>query len=721
MKVFELAKRLEMDSREIQAKAQDLGISVPTNLSTLSPEDVKALLGYLQRTLPEVEGKVPEPDEGKSSPKQPKPAQSKKPVAKRGGQVRKLHRKEQERRIQMGRKPKRKRRSGKIGSRVAKSFSVRLTETGSTQDAQLKAVEEVHAGTTFKDLSSLLGVPMVTLWYGVYGKEAPPMGETDGDVMPSKKELGELLATLGRDEIRVLDARTDEVQIESKEEGVLRTPVITVMGHVDHGKTTLLDKIRSTNVADGEAGAITQAIGASVSKIEGRKLTFLDTPGHHAFTAMRARGAQATDIVVLVVSADEGPRDQTVEAYEHIKASGVEMVVALNKIDLPRANVDRVKERLQKMGIEPEDWGGDTPCFPLSAKTGDGVDDLLKGLLDLADVMELRAVESGPPRGIVIESHIQEGGRTAAILVTEGTLKKRDILLFDKAVGVVRTLLSPDGSPQDEVKPGLPAVVTGLDFLPSPGERFVKVPSKKRVRKILKERERKGGGPAGHKEMDAASLFGEGPEEEFRILLKAGSHGALEAVRTQLEALSGEELDLLIVGTGVGDVTEGDVTLAHSAGARIVGFEVGISGAGGKSARSKEVGVDVYNLIYKLVEEVRERILTTLSPEEEEIETARLEVLGIFRKTARLTIAGGKVLSGTLLRGSRCRLIRQGEILFEGRIDNLRRFKEDVKTVKEGFECGFRLVGTPGVKVGDELIAFDLKKTQRSAKEVFGD
>ncbi|MCH7494456.1 translation initiation factor IF-2, partial [bacterium] len=540
---------------------------------------------------------------------------------------------------------------------------------------------------------------------------------------PTAEELGALLAHFGFPDVKVVEPKRETVEVAPLDPEKLRprVPVVTVMGHVDHGKTTLLDKIRSTSVAASEAGAITQAIGASVATTaDGRLVTYIDTPGHHSFTAMRARGAQVTDVAVLVVAAEEGPREQTKEALEHIRAAGVEFVVAVNKMDHERANLDRALKGLQGLGIEPAQWGGDISCYPVSALTGEGVEELLEGILELADVLELRADPSARAQGVVVESFIRDGGRSASVVVSDGTLRPRDVILFDHDMAVVRTLIGPGGDRLEDVLPGLPAEIQGLASLPDPGERFVQVKNQKTARRILKDRQKGKKGGTVRAGLDVSDLFASGPDEVFHLLLKASSHGALEAVRGEIDKLKSEAVDVLVIGTGVGDITDADINLAHSAAAAVIGFEVGVDGKAAQNARSKGVAVDVYNLIYELVDKVRGKVLDSMSAEEEEVETGRLEVLAVFRKTSRLTIAGGKVEVGPLKRGSRCRLLRDGEVFFQGRVDNLKRFKEDVKEVREGLECGFRITGNPGVEPGDTLVAYEIRRTERTAKEVFG-
>ncbi|MBG98462.1 translation initiation factor IF-2 [bacterium] len=719
MRVFELAKKINIDSKELVLKAKEIGINVNTSMSIIEDGDADKVLAYL--------GKAPAKDDKKKTQKPDSQNSAKGTTGKKttnkdfqkgtGSNIgnpsfKKENRKKEARKAQLGGR----RSSTKLGSRVAKSFSVRLTETASAVSERSKEINSISLGLTIKEISKLLGIPIANIFSFF------EMEDKDIDYKPSKDQIVSLLTKWNIEHIKIIEDKKNEPVLKIDEKSLTeRVPIVTVMGHVDHGKTTLLDYIRQTSVASGEFGAITQKIGATLASTkDGRNITFIDTPGHSSFTSMRARGAQVTDIAVLVVSADEGPREQTIEAYEHIKAAEVEMVVALNKMDSPRANPNKVLGQLQKIGINPSALGGDIPLFPISAKSGEGVDLLLEGIVELSDILELKADSTSKVQGVVIESEIKQNGKTCTAIILQGVLKPKSVLLFRDDFAVVRGLNSYDGKKLDDVHPGMPVEITGLSHIPSSGEKFIEVKNQKAAKKVLRSRLKEKSKSSQQRVADIDSLFAEFSSKEFKLIVKASSYGALEAVKKEIEALKSEEFKVFVISSSVGDVTTADVDLAHSSEASILGFEVGIAGSAAKLSKEKSIKISVNNLIYKLLENIKSEIVDSIAADEEEIESGRLRLLEIFRETPRLTIAGGKVESGFITRGSRCRIFRDGDMIFEGRIDNLRRFKEDVKEVKEGFECGFRVVGKPGLKPGDELVTHRVEKRKKTESEVFG-
>jgi len=717
MRVFELAKKINLDSKDLVLKAKEIGINVNTSMSIIETEDVKKVLSYLGKS-PEEDSKKTEQkteekpkDETLEKKENPKSFQKKSPTGSSSAPAKKKDRKKEARLAQLGNKKS----STKLGSRVAKSFSVRLTETASSVSEISKELNSVNLGLSIKGISKLLGIPIANIFS--FFKD----DQIDIDYKPNKEQLSSLLENWKIDHIKIIDEKIDEPEVSISEESLTeRIPIITVMGHVDHGKTTLLDYIRETSVASGEFGAITQKIGATLASTKnGRKITFIDTPGHSSFTSMRSRGAKITDIAVLVVAADEGPREQTLEAYEHIKAAGVEMIVALNKMDSPRANPNKVLGQLQKVGINPSGLGGDVPLFAISAKNGDGVEELLEGIVELSDILELKADSTAKVQGVVVESEIKQNGKTCTAIILQGVLKTKSVLLFDEDFSVVRAMNSYDGKTLSEVYPGMPVEITGLNHIPSSGEKFLEVKNQKAAKKTLRSRKKNKTQSSEQRVVDIDELFSTASTKEFRLLIKASSYGALEAMKKEIDALKSEEFKVFVVNSGVGDVTTGDVDLAHSSDSSILGFEVGIIGSASKLAKEKSVKISVNNLIYKIVENIRNEIVDSIDADEEEIKSGELVLLEIFRETPRLTIAGGKVKSGEIKRGSRCRIFRDEKMIFEGRIDNLRRFKEDVKEVKEGFECGFRVVGKPGLKPNDKLVTYEIKRRKKTESEIF--
>ncbi len=510
----------------------------------------------------------------------------------------------------------------------------------------------------------------------------------------------------------VLEVPEDEEDLEP------RAPVVTVMGHVDHGKTTLLDYIRRTNVAEREAGGITQHIGAYRVSLPDGEITFIDTPGHHAFTTMRARGAQVTDIVVLVVAADDGVMPQTVEAINHAKAAGVPIIVAINKIDKPNANPDRVKQELAKYGLIPEEWGGETIFVEVSAKQGTNVKELLEMILLQAEMLELRANPHKPASGNVLESKLDNRrGPVATLLVREGTLRQGDALVAGLYWGKVRAMFDHHGRPVKEAGPSMPVEILGLTGVPLAGEPFMVVETERKARQISEERQEKA--REVQLERPRVSLeelmrqLAEGETQEFRILLKADVQGSLEALRESLKKLSTQEVKVSVVHAGVGGVTESDVMLASASKAVIVGFNVRPDAQARKAAEKEGVEIRLYRVIYDLLEDVKKAMEGMLEPEYEEVLLGRAEVRQVFQVPKVGRVAGCYVLEGTIPRNAKVRLVRDGVVVYEGGIASLKRFKEDVREVAAGYECGMGLVDFNDIKEGDIIEAYELKEVPR--------
>ncbi len=476
-----------------------------------------------------------------------------------------------------------------------------------------------------------------------------------------------------------------------------RPPVICVMGHVDHGKTSLLDAIRNTKVIEGEAGGITQAIGAYVVNVNGRKITFLDTPGHEAFTAMRMRGANATDIAILVVAADDGVMPQTIEAINHAKAAGIEIIVAVNKIDKPSANIDRVKQELSEYELVPEDWGGSTVFAPVSAKTGEGIKELLEMILLTSDILELKANANRRARGMVIEAQLDKGrGPVATVLVQKGTLKVGDFIAAGPSHGKVRAMIDDSGRRVKEAGPSTPVEILGLNDVPGAGEVFVSLDSDKEAKnfaetfiaqnkvKLLDDTKMKS-------KMSLEGLFSkiqEGNLKELNLILKADVQGSVEAVKESLLKLSNEEVVVKVIHSGVGAINESDVILASASDAIIIGFNVRPDATAKATAESEGVDLRLYDVIYKAIEDVEDAMKGMLDPVFEEKVLGHAEIRQIFKASGIGNIAGSYVLDGVLERGCLVRISREGEQIYEGKLASLKRFKDDVKEVKTGFECG---------------------------------
>ncbi len=527
---------------------------------------------------------------------------------------------------------------------------------------------------------------------------------------------------LGHSAVLVKESAIEDelVVADASHELMARPPVVTVMGHVDHGKTSLLDYIRRTKVASGEAGGITQHIGAYHVETPKGVITFLDTPGHAAFTAMRARGAQVTDIVILVVAADDGVMPQTIEAIEHARAAEVPLVVAVNKIDKHDKDLDRVKNDLAKHNVIPEDWGGDTQFSYVSARTGEGIDGLLESVLLQADVLELKATREGMAAGVVIESTMEKGrGAVATVLVKRGVLKPGDPIIAGQEFGRVRAMFDERGQPVDEAGPSLPVVVLGLSGAPNAGDDLLVVESERKAREVALYRQGKfrdtklaRQGPTKIEEM--MSQMGDGKTATVQVVLKADVQGSAEALRDALTKLSTGEVAVKVVSSGVGGITESDVTLAQASNARIIGFNVRAD----SSARAmiKESGLDVryYSVIYEAIDDVRSALSGMLAPEVKEQIVGLAEVRDVFRSSKFGTVAGCIVADGYVRRNNPIRVLRNNVVIFEGALESLRRFKDDVNEVRAGTECGIAVQNYNDVQVGDQIECFSRIEVARS-------
>ncbi len=499
-----------------------------------------------------------------------------------------------------------------------------------------------------------------------------------------------------------------------------RAPVVTVMGHVDHGKTSLLDTIRRTKVAAGEAGGITQHIGAYHVQTPRGMVTFLDTPGHEAFTAMRARGAQATDLVILVVAADDGVMPQTIEAIRHAKAAKVPIVVALNKIDKPEANPDRVKQELVAQGVIPEEYGGDSPFLPVSAKTGQGIDEMLEQVLLQAEVLELKAAVNAPARGIVIEARLDKGrGPVATVLVQSGTLRRGDVVLAGSAFGRVRAMTDEAGKSVQEAGPSIPVEIHGLSDVPAAGEEAAVLADERKAREIAlfrqgKFRDVKLAKKQAAKLEDMFENIGEGEVKMLSLLIKADVQGSQEALVHALEKLSTDEVKVNVVHSAVGGITESDVNLALASKAVIIGFNTRADAMARKLAENSGVDIRYYNIIYEAVDEVKAALSGLLSPEKKEAVLGLVEIRQIYKISAVGTVAGCMVREGFVKRGARVRLLRDNVVIHDGELDSLKRFKDDVREVKAGFECGLSLKNYNDIKERDQLEIYEVQEVART-------
>ena len=497
------------------------------------------------------------------------------------------------------------------------------------------------------------------------------------------------------------------------EESLLpRSPVVVVMGHVDHGKTSLLDAIRNTAVTAGEAGGITQHIGAYRVNAKGQDITFLDTPGHAAFTSMRQRGAMATDIAILVVAADDGIMPQTIEAINHAKAAEVQIIVAINKMDKPEANPDRIKQQLTEHGLVTEEWGGDIICVPVSAKTHAGIDDLLDNVLLVAEMLELKANPNRRAKGVVIEARLDKGrGPIATLLVQNGTLKSGDIVIAGTSVGRVRVMTNERGQKLKEAGPSVPVEIAGLTEVPTAGDTFDAVSNERLARELVEQRKQKAKDEANAaaSKVTLDNLFdklGEGELKELKLIVKADVQGSVEAVKQSLEKLSNDEVRVKVIHGAAGGVNETDVMLAQTSGAIIVGFNVRPDSVARAAAERDGVDMRLYRVIYDAIEEIESAMKGMLAPKFRDVEMGAIEVRNTFKISGVGTIAGGYVTEGKITRACNIRVVRDGVVIAEDKIDSLRRFKDDVKEVAQGYECGISLEKFADIKEGDIFEAY---------------
>ncbi len=510
----------------------------------------------------------------------------------------------------------------------------------------------------------------------------------------------------------------DETE-DVEENLVARPPVVVVMGHVDHGKTTLLDAIRDAKIADGEAGGITQNIGAYMVDLDGRKITFLDTPGHEAFTTMRARGAQATDIAILVVAADDGVMPQTIEAINHAKAAGTEIIVAINKMDKPSANPDRIMEQLTQYGLVSEDWGGDTIMVPISAKNKDGIDDLLEMVLLTSDVMELKADPERQAKGIIIEAQLdRHRGVIATALIQRGTLKQGDTIIADTVVGNVRAMTNSRGESVSEAGPSVPVEILGLPDVPEVGAIFYQVDDERKARQWAEERAEivREEGFRAAQVVTLDNLFSQieaGKVKDFNVIIKADVVGSVEAMQQSLEKLSDEEIRINVIHAAAGAINESDVRLAEASSAVIIGFNVRPSNSVKDIADDLEVEIRLYSVIYKAIEEIQDAMKGRLDPEYEEVILGHVEIRETYKVSTLGTIGGGYVTDGKITRNSLCRVIRDGIVVHDGSIGSLRRFQDDVREVATGYECGLTIDGYNDLEVEDIIETYEMQEIKR--------
>ena len=584
------------------------------------------------------------------------------------------------------------------------------------EEPEMRGGVRVEPGATVKDLGDALGVPptqVIKVLMGLGEMKTLTQTLSTEEIELIAEELGVEVEIGAVEEPEPVEVAPDD----DPEDLVEKPPVVTVMGHVDHGKTSLLDRIRQANVQSGEAGGITQHIGAYQVESDGRKVTFIDTPGHEAFTEMRARGARVTDVVVLVVAADDGIMPQTVEAIEHARAAGVPTVVAVNKIDVPNANQDRVFAELSERELVPEAYGGDTVTVPVSAKTGEGIDELLENILVVAELEDLKANPKAPASGYVIEGERDPGrGPVATLLLSRGTLEKSDAVLAGTAYGRVRAMLDYTGQRVKEAGPGTPVEILGLSGVPEAGTRFEVVDHERIARDRAQQAEeklRRQELAQGGSRRTLEELLGEDGTQDLNLVVKADVAGSVEALKEALARLSTEEVRVNIVRSGVGALTDSDVMLASASDGILLGFNVRPTNTAKQVAEREGVEIRTYDVIYKALEEIEAAMHGMLAPEIEERETGTAEVRQTFRVPNVGVVAGCYVTSGEISRNDRARVVRDGTVVYEGNIASLKRFRDDVRSVREGFECGIGVENFNDVKEGDALEFFETVEVPR--------
>jgi translation initiation factor IF-2 len=709
-RVYEIARELDLESKEVISRLREAGVEVKSHSSSVEDPVYERVFGANGRS----EAQEAEAREARAE-------------AERSGHGATVAAAPAEEPVSAPpRKKERKRRRVVIDASATNRAPRQTAAPAVPKETERPPVEEkspeaagvrVEPGATVKDLGDAIGVPPTQIIKVLMG-----LGEMKTLTQTLSTEEIELIAVELGVEVEigaVEEPAPAEVAPEDRPEDLVeKPPVVTVMGHVDHGKTSLLDRIRSANVQSGEAGGITQHIGAYQVESGGKRITFIDTPGHEAFTEMRARGAKVTDIVVLVVAADDGVMPQTQEAIEHARAAGVPIVVAINKIDVPNANQDRVMGELAERELTPEAWGGETVTVPVSAKTGEGIDELLENILVVAELEDLKANPNAPASGYAIEGERDPGrGPVATLLLNRGTLHKGDVVLAGTAYGRVRAMLDYTGSRVKDAGPGDPAEILGLSGVPEAGTRFEVVDHERIARDRAQQSEaalrRQELAEQGGTRRTLEDLLGESGMQDLNLVVKADVAGSVEALKEALARLSTDDVRVNIVRSGVGALTDSDVMLASASDGILLGFNVRPTNTAKQVAEREGVEIRTYDVIYKALEEIEAAMRGMLAPETAENETGTAEVRAIFRVPGVGTVAGCYVTRGEISRNNRVRVVRDGTVVYEGNIASLKRFRDDVRSVREGFECGIGIENFNDVKEGDVLESFEVVEVPR--------
>ncbi|RPF55953.1 translation initiation factor IF-2 [Aquisalibacillus elongatus] len=714
MRVYEYAKQNNLKSKEVINHLQELDIEVSNHMSTITENAIRQLDQKLNPTTNENK---------QESTQEAKPKQQSQP------------KQEQKNKSNQGSKPQ---HQSKSNSNQHKKKSNQNKQQQQKKNQKSKGNHKQSKRPEAKQQPQ--GLPDKVTYQGslTVGELADKLNKDSSEIIKKLMMLG-VMATINQtlekesielicddygveveEEIVVEETDLDNFIEEDSEEALQERPaVVTIMGHVDHGKTTLLDSIRHTKVTEGEAGGITQHIGAYQIETQGKKVTFLDTPGHAAFTSMRSRGAQVTDIAILVVAADDGVMPQTVEAVNHAKAAGVPIIVAVNKMDKEGADPNRVMQELMEYELVPEDWGGETIFAPLSAIEGDGIDDLLEMIKLVAEVEELKANPDCFANGTVVEAELDKGrGPVATFLVQNGTLRVGDPLVVGNTFGKIRAMTNDLGMRVKEAGPSTPVEVIGLQDVPKAGDRFVVFKDEKdakRIAELRKEKQIESQREESGK-LNLDDLFKQiqqGDVKEISVIVKADVQGTVEALASSLERIEVEGCNIKIIHTGVGAITESDIILASASNAIVVGFNVRPDANAKRTAEQEKIDIRLHRVIYKVIEEIEAAMKGMLDPEFEEQIIGQVEVRETFKVSKVGTIAGCYVTDGKVKRNSGIRVVRDGVVIFEGEIDSLKRYKDDAKEVQQGYECGITVVNYNDIKVGDYLEAFEMREIER--------
>ena len=686
IRVYELAKELNISSKKlIEMLMEEFNVEVKNHMSVIEDEDAELIKEFI--TSVDAEDLKDDEDQKKSIVDEYEDILAEE--------------------VNKGNKKKKKTKK-QIAAEKAKA----------EQEFAENTILEIGETITVKELADMLQKPYADVIKNLMflGIMAAVNQEIDYNTAEKLCEKYEIMCEKKEESAELESLNVEE---DDDENLVKRPPIVTVMGHVDHGKTSLLDAIRKTKVIDSEAGGITQHIGAYTVTINGEKITFLDTPGHEAFTAMRARGAQITDIVILVVAADDGIMPQTKEAISHCKAADVPIVVAINKIDKPGANIDKVKQELTEYGLVSEDWGGDTICVPVSAKTGENLESLLEMVLLTAEMQELTADPNRKAKGTVIEAKLDKGrGSVASLLIQNGTLNVGDSILVGSTYGRIRAMFDDRGKKIKSAGPSIPVEILGLSEVPAAGDRFIVCKDEKTARNMAELRKQKIKADS-HQASNRVSLedlysqIQEGKVKELAIVVKADVQGSVEAIRQSLEKLSTDDVKVRVIHGAVGAITETDVTLAAASNALVIGFNVRPDGNATVQAEKENIEIKTYRIIYDAIEDVKSAMIGMLEPEYKEVVNGKAEVRMTYKISNVGTIAGCYVTDGKIVRNSEIRVIRDGIVIFESTLASLKRFKDDAKEVAKGYECGLSVEKFNDLKEGDVIESFTMEAIKR--------